>query len=205
VQSASHSELKFDELVRRTDGLQPWRRAFHLVGGSAVAWLVYTLSPQAPATRSLFATLLAIAFTGDMVRLRSEKANRFIFRVFGPLMCPREADRPSLTYFLLGVFIVLWLPGEGFVVPALLVLSIADPAASVLGRLWGAHPLGKGTAEGAITFFAVAAAILFPFAGGWVALTVAAVVAGTEVLLTDLDDNLVIPIVTASCLRVLSG
>lgn len=185
--------------------MQPWRRAAHLVTGSGVAWIVYALGPQSSPTRWLFGTMLLIAFTGDLLRLRTEAFNRFVFRTFSALMCPREIDRPSLTWFLLGVFLVLWLPDPSLVVPALLVLAVADPAASVVGRLVGTHPVGKGSLEGTAAFFVAAVAVLTPFAGVWAALLTAAVVATVEVVPTRLDDNLLIPVVTAACLWTISG
>ena len=194
-----------EELVERTEGLQPWRRVFHLVGGSCVAWIVYTLSPQAASARWLFGSALTVAFAADLLRLRSEALNRLFFRTFSALLCPREVGRLSLTWFLLGVFLLLWFPGDTLAVPSILVLTFADPAAGVVGRLWGRHPVGKGTLEGAAAFFITAVAVLVPFVGVWAALPVAAVVAAAEVLPGRLDDNLVIPVATAACLWVLTG
>jgi len=199
------SEQRMQELAGRTEGLQPWRRLFHLIGGVLVALVVYTLEPQWVPTRWLFGALLAITFLADAYRLRSDELNQFVFRVFGALMCPREARRLSLTWFLLGVFLALWFPGEEVAVAAILVLSVADPAAGVVGRLWGRRRLGKGTLEGTLAFFAAAAAVLFPFVGIPAAITVAAFVAVIEVLPMGLDDNLLIPVATAACLWGLAG
>lgn len=200
---ATGPEEPLEHLVRRTEGPQPWRRAFHLVGGCSVAWLVYVLGPSSTATRWLFGIMLALALVGDLSRLRSPTFNRFVFRTFGKVMCPREASRPSLTWFLLGVFLVLWFPEET-AVPSLLVLALADPTASVVGRAWGTHRVGKGTVEGSLVFAATALLVLIPFVGVWVALPVAAVVACAEVLPGFHDDNLAIPVVTAACLWILS-
>ncbi len=202
VLSATGPEETLDQLVRRTDGPQPWRRAVHVLVGCCVAWIVYVLGPHAPSTRWLFGTALAVAFMGDLARWRSPAFNRFIFRTFRVLMCPREAYRPSLTWFLLGVFLVLWFP-EGLAVPSLLVLALADPAASVVGRLWGTHSLGKGSLEGAVAFSATTLLVLTPFVGLLAALPVAIVVACAEVLPGPHDDNVLIPVVTAACLWIL--
>jgi dolichol kinase len=124
--------------------------------------------------------------------------------MFPSLVCPREVDSLSLTWFLLGVFLVLWLP-EPTVAPAILVLAVADPAASLVGRKWGRRNLGKGTVEGALAFFGAAAVVLIPFVGVAVAVGVAAAAAAVEVLETGLDDNLLIPVTTAGCLWVALG
>jgi len=193
-----------DQLVRATDGPQPWRRASHVAFGSCVAWIVHVLGPHSPSARWLCGAALAVAFAGDLARLRSPAFNRFIFGTFSALMCPREANRPSLSWFLLGVFAVLWFPDDT-AVPSLLVLALADPTASVVGRLWGTHRLGKGTLEGAAAFAMTALLVLTPFIGVSAALLVAIVVASAEVLAGPLDDNVLIPVVTATCLWMVSS
>lgn len=200
--SATRPEETLDRLVQRTDGLQPWRRAAHVVVGCCVAWIVYVLGPHSPSTRWLVGAALAAAFIGDLARLGWPAFNRFVFRTFSALMCPREANRPSLTWFLLGVFLVLWFP-EGVAVPALLVLAFADPVASAVGRTWGTHPVGKGTLEGAAAFVATALLVLTPFVPLWAAFVVAVVAASAEVIPGPHDDNVVIPVVTAACLWIL--
>lgn len=188
---------QLDQLVRRTDGLQPWRRVFHLVGGLLVAWLVHTLSPESPATRWIIGSILCAAALGDSLRLRAEAVNRMIFRTFGALLRPHEVESPSLSWYMLGVFLVLWVPDRTVVVPALLVLAVADPVAGVVGRTWGSHALGKGTVEGSVAFFAAAVAVLTPFVGIVAALLVGGVATAAELARTPFDDNLVIPVVTA--------
>jgi len=101
---------------------------------------------------------------------------------------------------VVGVLAVhLAFPGP-LLVPSVLVLALADPAASVVGRLWGRRKVGKGSVEGLATFWVVAAVVLVPFVGLPTASGIAAVVALSEVLPTKLDDNLVIPFVTALAL-----
>jgi dolichol kinase len=144
--------------------------------------------------------MLAVTLLGDFVRLRVEAANRMVFRTFRVLLRPHEVDSPSLSWYVLGVFLVLWVPDPTVVVPALLVLAVADPAAGLVGETWGTHALGKGTVQGSLTFFLAALAVLMPFTGVLAALTVGAVATVAEVARTPLDDNLVIPVITALAL-----
>ena len=85
----------------------------------------------------------------------------------------------------------------------MLVLAFADPAASVVGRLWGKRPLGKGTWEGTTVFYLVACLTLAPGIGVPFAAAVAAVVAMVEMLPVGLDDNFTIPVATAAALWML--
>jgi dolichol kinase len=164
-----------------------------------VAWIVHTLSPDAPATRWLFGAALLATFPADIARLRSNRLNLLFFRAFAPLASPREVEHLSLTWFLLGVFLVLLMPPE-VAVPSILVVAVADPAASAIGRLWGTRPFGKGTLEGTAAFFLTADLVLIPFVGVPTALATAAVAAAIEALPIGLDDNLLVPVGTATCL-----
>lgn len=114
----------------------------------------------------------------------------------------RPGDGLSPTWFLLGVVLVLWFPGRTLAAPSILVLAAADPAASVVGCHGGTRPLGKDSLEGPAAFFLGAAAVLIPFVGILTALPAAAVGTPVEAFTTRLDDNVVIPVVTAVCLPV---
>ncbi len=204
MQDADSGPSQLAELVGRTEGPRPWRRLFHLLGGLSVAWVVHVLSPQSPSARWLFGIMLAIALAGDLLRLQSDTFNRFAFRTFRVLLSPREADRLSISWFMAGVFLVLWLPAEAHAVAALVVLAIADPVANVVGSRIGKHPLGKGTVEGTAAFAASAFVALTPFVGAWTAVPVAFVAAAAEAVPTRLDDNFAIPVATALSLWAMS-
>ena len=193
-----------DSLIRRTEGLQPWRRLFHVVGGITIAGVVSWVGPESTVARALLGAAAVLALSMDVVRLRVEKANRLFFRWFRRLASPREAEGiASSTWYLLGAFLVLLLAPPQVFLPVMLVLAFADPAASVVGRLWGRRTLGKGTWEGTAVFYLVASAVLVPAVGLPLAAAAAAVVAASEVMPLGLDDNLVIPVVAAATLWVL--
>lgn len=193
---------EFDKAVRETEGVQPWRRLFHAVGGLALIAFVHFTGPESALALAGMSGGVAAALALDWARLRFEGVNTVFFRVFSGLASPREATGiASSTWYLVGALAVLLLAPQLFV-PAMLVLAFADPAASVSGRLWGKRPLGKGTWEGTCVFFLVAAAVLTPIVGFPGALVAAAAAATFEVLPTGLDDNLVVPLATVLALRV---
>jgi len=90
-------------------------------------------------------------------------------------------------------------------IAAILVLGLADPAAGVVGRIWGRRPLGKGTVEGTTTFWLVATLVLVPFFGWPPALLAAGVAAVSEIVPGLVDDNLVIPVITGAVLWLTSA
>jgi dolichol kinase len=90
-------------------------------------------------------------------------------------------------------------------VSGILVLALADPAASYVGQRWGRRPFLGASLEGTALFAAVAFAVLAPRHGllpgavGALAMTLA------ERLSWPLDDNLTIPVVGAAVLTLLQG
>lgn len=193
-------------LVARTGGLQPWRRAFHAASGLALALLPGLLGLERPAVLAVVGALLAVALGLDLARLRAPGLNRLFFRTFSRLASPREATRwASSTWYLAGALLVLaFLPATA--VPGILVLAVADPAASVVGRRWGRVRLGKGSVQGSVAFFLVSGAVLLVATGGdlraWPAALAATV---AELLPLPLDDNLTVPLVAAGALALVGG
>ena len=199
IRQASAADLK--SAVRGTEGLQPWRRVFHATCGLAIVAIVEFGGLGGTVSLLLLGTGIVACLVLDWVRLSVPDANFVFFRLFAALASPREARGiASSTWFLGGAFATLLLAPAHLFTPSVLVLSLADPAASVVGRLWGRHSLGKGSWEGTAAFFLVASAVTLPFAGLPGALIAACVVAIFEVLPTGIDDNLTVPVVTALAL-----
>lgn len=197
--SGSGLGASFSELVSRTEGLQPWRRVFHAVSGLVLALGPGALGLESTETAALLSVAAFLLFAADAFRLRSPAANRLFFVVFRTLASPREAaGLASSSWYALGAAIVwAFVPGEP-AVAALLVLGLADPAASVVGRSWGRRPLGKGSWVGSVTFAAVAFAVLLGVLPWPLAAVVAGVTAAFEVAPLGVDDNLTIPLVTGA-------
>ncbi len=194
----------FKAAVRSTEGLQPWRRVFHATCGLTIVAVVEFGGLGRTVNLMLLGTGVAACLALDWVRLRVPDANFAFFRWFAALASPREAKRiASSTWYLVGALATLALFPAHLFAPSVLVLSLADPTASVVGRLWGRHPLGKGSWEGTLAFFVVACAVTFPFVGLPSALMAACAVAAFEVLATGVDDNLTVPVATALALWLL--
>lgn len=191
----------FAELVARTEGLQPWRRVFHAASGVTLALAPGALGLDARTTAILLGVGTAVLLAADLFRLRVSSVNRLFFTVFRTLASPREAGAvASSTWYALGATLVWALAPGTPAVAAILVLGLADPAASVVGRTWGRTRLGKGTRLGSGTFFVVAFAVLLATAGWPAALPAALAAMIAEVTPVGLDDNLTIPLTTAAVL-----
>ncbi len=198
---------ELDELVRRTEGLQPWRRVFHAGNG-----IVVSLGPTAMGwdrwtTVGLLAGAFVLAVMVDLARLRVSAINRRFFHTFRSIASPREArGMASSTWYLLGAGIAYAAFPPLYASASIMVLGLADPAASVLGRLYGSIPLGKGSVQGATAFFVTTAVILSLFVGpDPLVLVVALGAALAEILPVGVDDNVTIPLATGGLLWLVLG
>ena len=199
--SNGHRSAELAAAVQRTKGLQPCRRLFHTGSVLAIGVLVSLAGAESTLARAMIGGALAAALVVDWIRLRFVVANITFFRVFSGLASPREAaNLASSTWFLIGALAVLVIAPPRFFFPTMLAFAFADPAASVLGRLWGRRRLGTGTWEGTFVFFLVAATVLTPLVGLGVALITAAAAAAFEAFPAGLDDNVIVPPVTALAL-----
>lgn len=200
-----HSAPPLDELVRRTRGPQPWRRVFHATNGvliaSAVSWWPFATGLIPMGLWSACAVLLV----ADLVRLRVDTANRLFFRVFRPLASPREAGGiASSTWYMLGITLAVTFASPPIAVSGILVMALADPAASYFGRRWGRRPFLGGSVEGSVLFLLVTLAVLTPRHGLWIALAVSLPVTLLERRSWPLDDNLAVPVASAVLLGAFS-
>lgn len=190
----------FDALVGKTQGVQPWRRAFHAASGVGLAVTGHWVGTDSTGFRLALAVAVVVAFAADAVRFRFPAANAAFFGWFRLLASPREARGvASSSWYAAGALAVALFAPAHFVA-AMLVLALADPAASVVGRLWGTRPLGKGSWQGTAAFAVVAAAVLTPLVGVPAGLAAAAVAAVLEVLPVGIDDNLTTPVAVAAAL-----
>ena len=187
--------------AQRLRGVQPWRRLFHAGNALVVAFLPPLFGVGRWATVGLLGALFVGLVSFDLARLRSPELNALFFRLFPSLASDRERTNiASSSWYALGLILVLALFPRAIAVPAILVLGLADPAASTIGRLWGRRRIGKGTWLGTTVFVVVAAAVMSTAVGPARALAAALVVAAIEILPWRLDDNLTVPLAAAAAL-----
>lgn len=210
INASDPMETDLDQLVESTRGVQPFRRLFHMAVGLSFAGILWYLDPSRT-ERALaigaMGLLVALLLLVDVVRLSIPGLNVLFFRTLRSLASPREAKGiASSTWYVVGILIALVLYPIDIVVPAILVLALADPAANYFGRRWGRRRIGTGTIEGVMVFVLVAVGVLLFWASP--AIAIAAAVAGALIEVAPwsgrLDDNLTIPLAVATVLWVLS-
>lgn len=203
--SPASDKAALTEAVSNTEGFQPWRRLFHAVNGTLMVGAIAVLGLPVPIALVILGIALALAVLVDAVRLFDPKANTLFFRAFASLASPREARHlASSTWYVLSALIVLMFFPKPYALAGILVLGWADPAANVVGQLWGRRPFLQGTVLGTLAFSLAAFLALILFVPWPAALAVAAITAILEATPTGLDDNLLVPLVVAAALSLLS-
>ena len=188
-----------DQLVERTAGLQPWRKAFHAFNGLAVAIAIEGLGLTSSVALWILGPVAGALLLVDLLRLSHRKSNELFFRVFSRLASPREARGiASSTWYALGLVVTLALFPLQHAVSGILLLALADPAASLVGHRWGRRPLLGGSVVGTAAGLAVAGLVLTLRHPLPVAAVAAVVVALAERGSWPLDDNFTIPVAGAA-------
>ncbi len=131
--------------------------------------------------------------------------NLLFFRFLFPLVSPREEGRIiSSVWYVLGMLIVVAVFPREIALPSILVMALADPAASYVGRRWGRARLGTGTVTGTVTFVVTGLLVLAPFVGVGPAAVASALASVIEILPWKLDDNLSVPLSSGFALWIMT-
>ncbi|MBM3317772.1 MAG: phosphatidate cytidylyltransferase [Candidatus Eisenbacteria bacterium] len=147
--------------------------------------------------RGILATLTAISFVIDVVRLNQPRVRTFFYIFFGRLV--RDHERHNLlgaTYLLLSSLICVHAFSKPVAVAALAFLILGDTVAALVGRAFGRVRIFGKTLEGSLACLAVCVLIgaLIPELGWTRTLVGAATATLIELVPVPLDDNLRIPL-----------
>ncbi len=184
------------------------RKAIHLASG--ILPIAYWFLP-----REIYLPVIAALAAGTVIvdygRHRVYWIGVAFNAVFGFVLREDENESRSLTggstVMISQVIAVAFFP-KPIAVASLLVLSVGDTAAALVGRAVGAHKIyGEKTWEGTLAFliFAGLTASLVPGIPLYAALLAALFAAIVEVFLNSVDDNLFIPIASGLTLFLLLG
>ena len=144
----------------------------------------------------------------DLLRKRVLVLQNFVLTVFGQFMRRQELNNLSgISWLLLGNFIIMTLFPPKVVTLSLLMLAIGDPICNIIGIKYGKDKLiGSKSFQGTIAGFiacTIVSAVYFKLMDIMAnKLLLASVLSGfigafAEAIPIDIDDNFVIPVVTA--------
>ena len=176
-----------------------YRKMIHF--GSAVFPISYYYSLSREQMLWLLGGLSALFLFGELLRMNVEPFKRFFKLIFSAVV--RESEDHTITgattVFIAG-FLTVLIFERPVAIFAMLILSLADATAALIGRKWGNHSLFEKSVEGTMTFLIVAMALAFllpdlPRAGAVAAAGIATI---AEVLPSPIDDNLIVPLSAAT-------
>ena len=148
----------------------------------------------------------------DLARFRVSWLNRQFLRWLAPLLKQNEGHRfTGATYLVIGALLAFLFYGPEVAVPAMLFLSLGDPAAALAGRrMPGPRVRGKSPG-GTAAFVVIALVVVAALVGSgaidyhW-GLLVGALVAGlVELASVPPDDNLAVPLLAGAAMHFLGA
>ena len=136
--------------------------------------------------------------------------NKFLYRIYSNLFITftRPIEQGILSgasWVIIGAAVTIFIFNENTAIIGLLVLSIADSAAAIVGIKFGKTQLYSKSLEGSAAFFITATIIVFSLSSAAVYVNFIAVIAATVVELFStprINDNLLIPMVLALILTI---
>ena len=181
---------------------KPWRRLYHLVGGSFFPILALFI----PGNILIIAIgiLTSILIGWEITRFSFPGVNYWMMSHLGLILKPQERFRPiGTTYLLLSSLVVFCLFENYIAITSLLFLSVGDFMAAVIGNKLGRHRIHDKSLEGSLACLisCLLTAIIMSAATTEV-LPLAAVIGAVSATITEflpipIDDNLTIPLVSA--------
>jgi len=147
-----------------------------------------------------------IALLVEYLRMHLPLVQKGFLGIFGFALRSWEQESiTGATYVFVGMSLTVFLfPGE-IAIPAILVLTISDALAALVGVPFGHHPFLSKSLEGSMAFFLSALAIILIFSTTplLIAIIIAAGLATLEAAPKRFDDNFLLPL-TAGVLLLLA-
>lgn len=182
-----------------------YRKTFHLLSlAIPISYLFFTRE-QMIVCLSIATFIIASI---DSIRFISVNANKIFMRFFSIILRVHEQKSISgATYLMASSLTVVLFFDRSIVITSILFAVFCDSIAALIGRRFGRIHLFNKTLEGSLSFFitgGIIAYVMEPAAPepGFIGAFVAAVV---ELLPIDVDDNFLIPIVSAITIYLCRG
>ncbi len=194
----------------RSFGIEISRKVLHLC--TAGIPLAYAFVDDVDVMLWLLSACVVFAVAVELLRHNNARFQAIFRRWVGFMVRDGEWGRVcGATYVLVASLISIWLFPKPVAIAVLLILTVSDTAASLIGQRYGrTRFLGKSPA-GSFAFFVTAVAILWVALPGsrGIAFTAAIVVTLAEALPVlklgrfELNDNLTIPLLTGAVIHFL--
>ena len=179
-----------------------YRKIVHLLS-SIIAFSILILDSSVYIPLLFGLTILILSF--DFLRIKIETVSEYYYKLFS--IFTRESEKKQITgasFVLIGSLLVAFLFDKQIAFVGLLVMSVSDSFAAVIGILFGKTKLFNKSLEGSLAFFITTFTILF-LSGFDIFenLTISLIATCTELFSTyKYNDNVLIPLVTCTAIYI---
>ena len=191
--------------VTTRNQIQLFRKLYHMLNGAALAFLYLHLIKSHQTALWLIGIGGGFVITADLLRLYYQPLNRFVLKLTGPITRREEIHTySSMVSFIIASFIAVLVFPPAIASLALLLLAFSDPAASIIGILYGEEKFHNGKSlQGSLACFAVAFITILIFVSNqhlasinFISIAFVGALATTvaELSIIKVDDNFSIPI-----------
>ena len=142
----------------------------------------------------------------DLLRINNQIVRNSYNFFFNSITREKESRRlTGASYvFIASTFIVFVFP-ETIAIAALMIMSISDTFAAIIGRLYGSLFIRRKSIEGSVSFFISSLAIVLLFSDLNISISIICILIATIVeLYTPINDNLSIPVAFAGTYTLLN-
>lgn len=194
--------------IIETKTFQGFRKIYHVLASSLFP-LVYLYPPFHLSLADVHHWLLIvtgscflISFVFDLLRLRNHQFNSQFMQFFSAFIRRTEVDKfNGSTFLCLAFFVVILLFSRPVAIAAMFFLSLGDAAAELSGKNFGRIRIFQKSLEGFLGFFFVAFVTAWLLFFDWrVAFLGGVAAALVELFSFELDDNLTVPLGSATAL-----
>ena len=179
-------------------------RKFIHIASSSIAILLWVMGKDIFLPFIIAATVIFLLI--DYLRIYIHALEKFYFTFFGIVTRHYEYHRFSgASWVFIGAATTIFLFNEKVAIIALLVMSLSDSAAAIIGIKYGSTNLFNKSLEGSSVFFITSTIIIFSLSPALFIVNIIAVLVSVifELLSTPvLNDNLLIPVATGLVLTV---
>jgi dolichol kinase len=143
-------------------------------------------------------SITVIFLIAEIIRTRFEWGRKLYKKWFFPLLREGEKEQnlTGATHLFLSVTVSFLIFEKHIAIPAVLILTISDAMAAIVGKLYGKHQLLQKTWQGSSVFFLTSLAILYIFYPGHslLIILIAIIVSMIELIPMPFSDNYSIPL-----------
>ncbi len=208
--------LRLEVLQRHRSVPHLSRKFYHFLMGM-ICFSLYAFVLDRTQALMVLGSIGGVLVAFDLIRLRYGAVNDVALRLFGGLMRREELQSISgNSFYVIGLLVAVLFFPKNLVLLSVLFLAIGDPAAAVVGSLYGKHKIvGKKSLEGAIANFVLTGVASFLFAHFYLTLPLTFslcmfAIGGTVSVIAELfpapiDDNFSIPVLSVVLLSIVAN